>query len=62
MKLKERMEEWCHLHRVAVKRLHGGVHLSYFALVMSHGPYHWPAAILFVIGLVAMMLHLEWLE
>lgn len=38
---------------------HHGLHCVYFLLVATHGPYYWPAALLFVLVLVAMVLHLD---
>lgn len=37
-------------------------HLSYFGMVMTHGPYHWAAAILLFLGILGFLMHLGEIE
>jgi hypothetical protein len=55
----KKMEEFCHRHHIACKRLHHGTHMAYFGLVAVHGPYHMAAFVLLVLGLLFWLVKLE---
>lgn len=46
--------QWHHLNHIT--------HLSYFGMVMTHGPYHWAAGLLLVLGILGFLLHLGEIE
>ncbi len=46
-------------HATAWKHAHNATHLAYFATVASHGPYHYAALALLVLGIVFWLAHVE---
>lgn len=51
----------CHVqrHSDAWKHAHNATHLCYFGLVATHGPYHYAALALLVLGLAFYITRLE---
>lgn len=53
------LQAWAHCHKIACKRVHHGTHLCYFFLVGMHGPYHYAALALLVVGLALLIVDIE---
>lgn len=52
-------QAWVHKHEKVFHHAHNVTHLSYFSMVATHGPYHWAAAVLLILGIVGWVLHVE---
>lgn len=53
------ISSFAHRHHIACKRLHHGTHLCYFFMVGMHGPYHYAALALLVLGIAMWVVKLE---
>ena len=55
----EAFRKACELHAHHLKTVQSITHLTYFGLVVLHGPYHWPAAVCFTLGIVIVVARLD---
>lgn len=49
-------------HEKLFHRTHNVTHLSYFTMVATHGPYHYAALALLILGIISWALHLGEVE
>jgi hypothetical protein len=53
------MQSFAHSHEKIFHHAHNTTHLAYFSMVAAHGPYHWAAAVLLILGILSWILHVE---
>ena len=56
------VKEHAHAHEKQYAKVHHCTHLGYFGMIVTHGPYHYAALACLVLGLIAMVLHMEGAE
>lgn len=56
------VQAYVHVHEVLFHRTHNITHLSYFTMVAAHGPYHYAALALLILGIISWALHLGEIE